>query len=158
MSATGIRSRFATALVLGALALLLPSAATEAEAQAPYQAYLAANCADGGNFCTFESEVVPASRRLDILRVACQGWHISSSLPSFIVIADLRTADNAIVRRIDFLKTTYAPANGGSTWAIGEETLMFVPAGHKVQINLNSGTTGVGSNGCTISGYLATVK
>jgi hypothetical protein len=75
-------------------------------------------------------------------------------LPSFVVIAELRTADDTFVKRIDFLETSYAPANGGSVWAISESTLMFIPAGHKLRISLNSGTVGVGSYGCTISGYL----
>ena len=71
-----------------------------------------------------------------------------------MVIAELRTGADAFVSRIDFLKTTYAPANGGSVWAISEQTLMFIPAGQKLRISLNSGTTGVGSYGCTVSGYL----
>ena len=54
---------------------------------------------------------------------------------------------------IDFLETSYAPANGGSVWTISEPTLMFIPAGHKLRIS-HSGTTGVGSYGCTISGYM----
>jgi hypothetical protein len=148
-------------MVLGAVAAATLLAAGVASAQTtkatsavPYQAYLAADCPTGSNFCKFVSEEVPALKRLDIQRVACQGWHVSAMLPSFVVIADLRTSDNTFVRRIDFLKTTYAPANGGSVWAISEPTLMFIPAGHKLQINLNSGTTGVGSYGCTISGYV----
>jgi hypothetical protein len=31
---------------------------------------------------------------------------------------------------------------------------MFIPAGHRLEITLNSGSTGVGSYGCTISGYM----
>jgi hypothetical protein len=143
----------------------MPFATGEALAQTaktpsstPYQAYLAANCPTGSNFCRFVSEDVPALKRLDIQRVACQGWHISSSLPSFVVIAELRTSDNTFIQRIDFLSTSYAPANGGSVWAISEQSLMFIPAGHRLQISLNSGTTGVGSYGCTISGYMTTVS
>jgi hypothetical protein len=41
-------------------------------------------------------------------------------------------------------------------WAISEQSLMFIPAGHRLRINLNSGTVGVGSYGCTLSGYLTT--
>ena len=79
--------------------------------------------------------------------------HVGLSYP-FVVMAELRTGADPFVRRIDFLKTTYAPANGGSVWAISEQTLMFIPAAHKLRISLNSGSTGVGSYGCTISGYL----
>jgi len=158
--------RLATVLILAGLTLLAagqawaqtprPQATAQASSPTPYQAYLAADCPAGSNFCRFVSGEVPALKRLEIDRVACQGWHVSTTLPSFVVIAELRTSDNTFVQRIDFLKTTYAPANGGSVWAIGEQTLMFVPAGHKLQISLNSGTTGVGSYGCTISGYLTT--
>ena len=109
----------------------------------PYQAYLAADCPEGSNFCKFVSDEVPAGGLLEIQRVACQGWHVSTELPSFVVMAELRTGADAFVRRIDFLKTTYAPANGGSVWAISEQTLMFIPAAHKMRIALNSGTTGV---------------
>jgi hypothetical protein len=41
-------------------------------------------------------------------------------------------------------------------WAISEQTAMVIPAGHRLQVSLNSGTTGVGSYGCTIPGYLTT--
>ena len=78
---------------------------------------------------------------------------VPAQTSSFVVIAELRTIANAFVGRIDFLKTGYAPANGGSVWAISEQTLMFIPGGHRLQVTLNSGTTGVGSYGCTISGY-----
>jgi len=37
------------------------------------------------------------------------------------------------------------------------QTLMFIPAGHRLRIDLNAGSTGVGSYGCTISGYLMAV-
>jgi hypothetical protein len=47
-------------------------------------------------------------------------------------------------------------SDGGSVWTISEQTLMFIPAAHKLRIDLNSGNTGVGSYGCTISGYLTT--
>jgi hypothetical protein len=123
--------------------------------RAPYQVYLAANCLAGSNFCKFTDTAVPAGHVLQIDRVACQGWHTSTSLPSFVVIAELRTAADQFVQRIDFLPTTYAPANGGSVWSISERTQMFVPAAHRLQINLNSGTTGVGSYGCTLSGTLS---
>ena len=121
-----------------------------------YQAYLPADCLTGSNFCKF----VSAGRAgdgglLEIHRVACQGWH-TSALAS-IIRGHRRAANRAptqFVGRIDFLETSYAPANGGSVWAISEQTLMFIPAGHRLQVTLNSGTTGVGSYGCTISGYL----
>jgi hypothetical protein len=154
------RRRVAMTVIFGALMALLfvtvdASAQTRPSAsRTPYQAYLAADCLEGSNFCRFASEEVPARGLLEIQRVACQGWHVSTALPSFVVMAELRTAADAFVRRIDFLKTTYEPANGGSVWAISEQTLMFIPAGHKLRISLNSGTTGVGSYGCTISGYL----
>ena len=121
---------------------------------APGQAYLTADCLDGSNFCKFVGEEVPASGLLEIQRVACQGWHVSTALQSFVVMAELRTAADAYVKRIDFLQTSYAPTGWGSSWAISEQTLMFIPAAHKLRISLNSGTIGVGSYGCTISGYL----
>lgn len=155
------RRRIGTAVFFGVL-FVITFASGEARAQkadakptrAPYQAYLAADCLDGSNFCRFVSEEVPAPSLLEIQRVACQGWHTSTMLPSFVVIAELRTGDDTFVKRIDFLETSYAPANGGSVWTISEPTLMFIPAGHKLRISLNSGTTGVGSYGCTISGYM----
>jgi len=156
------RRRIAAALILGVLAAATfapaEARAQKADAKAstrtPHQAYLADGCVPGSNFCKFISEEVPALTQLEIHRVACQGWHASTMLPSFVVIAELRTSDDTFVKRIDFLETTYAPANGGSVWTISEATLMFIPAGHKLRITLNSGTTGVGSYGCTISGYL----
>jgi hypothetical protein len=155
---TASRRRVAMILIFSAvIALLFAAGDASAETKrepAPYQAYLAADCLEGSNFCRFTSEEVPAGGLLEIQRVACQGWHLSTSLPSFVVIAELRTGADAFVRRIDFLNTTYAPANGGSVWAISEHTVMFIPAAHKMRISLNSGTTGVGSYGCTISGYL----
>ena len=33
---------------------------------------------------------------------------------------------------------------------------MLIPGGHRLRVSLNSGTTGVGSYGCTISGYMET--
>jgi len=163
------RHSIVAALILCALAAASPSAASAAFAAAPevaaasktertpYQAYLDANCPDGSNFCKFVSEVVPDGSSLEIRRVACQGWHINATAPSFIVIGELRTSANAFVNRIDFIETKYSPANGGSVWSISERTLMFIPAGYKLQISLNSGTTEVGSYGCTISGYMTTV-
>ena len=71
-----------------------------------------------------------------------------------MVIAELRTGDDTFVKRIDVLETSYAPANECSVWTISEPTLMFIPAGLKLRISLNSRTTGVGSYGCTISGYM----
>ena len=128
------------------------------ESRVPYQAYLAADCIAGSNFCKFFSETTPALKRLEIHRVACQGWHGSSSLPSFVTIAYLATDAGTHIQRIDFLETSYAPANGGSVWSISEEVLTFIPAGQKLRIDLNSGTTGVGSYGCSVSGYLVTLK
>jgi hypothetical protein len=128
------------------------------EPRAPYQAYLAADCPASSNFCKFASTDVPDGQLLEIHRVACQGWHVSASLPSFVVIAEKRTSADQFVERIDFLETTYSPANGGSVWAISEQTLMFMPAAHRLRISLNSGTTGVGSYGCTISGYTQLVR
>jgi hypothetical protein len=164
------RHPIAAALVLCALAAATPLAAGDAFAQpgreaaaastattrTPYQAYLAADCPEGSNFCKFVSEPVPDRGRLEIQRVACQGWHINTTPPSFVVIAELRTSADAYAGRIDFLDTRYSPANGGSVWAISEQTLMFIPAGDRLRISLNSGTVGVGSYGCTISGYLTT--
>src|SRR5262249_27545484 len=136
-----------------------PEVATASKTDStPYQAYLDAVCPDGSNFCKFVSEVVADGSRLDIRRVACQGWHIGATPPSFIVIGELRTSANAFVDRIDFLEAKSAPANGGSVWAISDRTQMFIPAGHKLQISLNSGSTTVGSYGCTISGYMTTVR
>ena len=160
------RRRIATAVILGIFAAAtFASGDARAEApqkpsdakgssRTPYQAYLAADCLPGSNFCKFVSEEVAVLTQLEIHRVACQGWHISTMVPSFVVIAELRTSADGFVKRIDFLEARYAPANGGSVWAISEPTLMFIPAGHKLRIELNSATTGVGSYGCTISGYL----
>jgi hypothetical protein len=161
------RVRFVVAVFVVALSATTSFAAGDAPAltaeqnakkatRTPYQAYLAADCLGSSNFCKFASVDVPNNATLEIHRVACQGWHTSTELPSFVVMAELRTAADAFVRRIDFLKTSYAPANGGSVWAISEQSLMFIPAGHRLRINLNSGTVGVGSYGCTISGYLTT--
>lgn len=159
---TKSRHRRGAFLLLGALAAMLfaPShafaqkAAGNAPSRTPYQAFLPADCPAGSNFCKFASDAVPATGLLEIQRVACQGWHVSEVPPSFVVIAELRTSADAYVGRIDFLKASYTPANGGSVWAISEQTLMFIPAGQRLRVNLNSGTTGVGSYGCTISGYL----
>jgi hypothetical protein len=128
--------------------------AASVPARTPYQAFLLADCPGGGNFCKFVSEDVPAGGLLEIQRVACQGWHINEMPPAFTVIAELRTSANAFVKRIDFLNVTYTTANWGKVWAISEQTLMFIPAGHRLHVNLNSGSVGVGSYGCTISGYL----
>ncbi len=132
------------------------AAAAPATTRALYQAYLAADCFAGSNFCKFVSENVPARGVLEIQRVACQGWHASADLPSFVVIAELRTGADAFVGRIDFFRTTYTTSSSGTVWTISEQTQMFIPASHKLRISLNSGSTGVGSYGCTISGYLTT--
>lgn len=158
------RPRIGAVLMLAALVAAPPGAAAQVLAtpkpamvmvRAPYQVYLAANCLTGSNFCKFTDTTVRAGHVLQIDRVACQGWHTSTSLPSFVVIAELRTAADQFVQRIDFLTTTYAPANGGSVWSISERTQMFIPEAHRLQISLNSGTVGVGSYGCTLSGTLS---
>ena len=71
--------------------------------------------------------------------------------------SNLITGAGAFAQRIDFLEASYAPANGGSVWAISEQTLMFIPAGFKLRIDVNSGNTEAGSYGCTLSGYLVTL-
>jgi hypothetical protein len=152
--------RLSRALLPGLLAVMA-FAASDAMAQTsakatrvPYQAYLAADCLTGSNFCRFNGEDVPANRRLEIHRVACQGWHINTAPPSFVVMAELRTSEDMFLSRIDFLDTSFTPVSWGGVWAISEQTLMFIPAGHRLRVSLNSGSTGVGSYGCTISGYL----
>ena len=157
------RHRIAAALMLGTLIVMVfatsdavaqrPAPRTRRDAH-PLEAYLPADCLDGSNFCRFVSEDVPAGGLLEINRVACQGWHINATLPSFVVIAELRTSSDAFVGRIDFLKASYTSASGGNVWAISEQTLMFIAAGHRLRISRNSGPTGTGSYGCTISGYL----
>jgi hypothetical protein len=134
------------------------AAAAAVKSRAPYQAYLSADCLQSSNFCKFFSETIPVGKRLEIHRVACQGWHSSSSLPSFVTIAYLATDAGMHIQRIDFLEASYAPANGGSVWSISEKVLTFIPAGQKLRIDLNSGATGVGSYGCTLSGFLATLS
>ena len=126
----------------------------EAGARTPYHAYLAGNCLPGSNFCTIDSQVVPADAVLEIQRVACQGWHGSDTPPNFVTIGELRTADNAYIGRIDFLETRYTRVNTNSVWYISEQTMVRIPANHKYRISLNSASTGVGSYGCTLSGYL----
>jgi hypothetical protein len=163
---TKSRHRTVTAVTLGALAAMLfvtgdalaqsptREAAASVTSRTPYQAYLAAGCIDGSNFCRFEGENVLARGLLEIQRVACQGWHTNALPPSFVVMAELRTSADVFVARIDFLKLTPTPVSWGTVWAISEQTLMFIPAGHRLEITLNSGSTGVGSYGCTISGYM----
>src|SRR5215471_887422 len=121
------RHRTATAIVIALTAATMFAAVDTAaetfksggaKATTPYQAYLAADCPAGSNFCRFFSEEVPALAQLTVRRVACQGWTTGATLPSFVVIAELRTGDGTFVDRIDFLRTTYAPANGGTVWAI----------------------------------------
>lgn len=70
------------------------------------------------------------------------------------MVAELRTSEDAFVARIDFLKVNSTVVIWGTSWALSEQTLMFIPAGHRLEISLNSGSTGVGSYGCTISGYM----
>lgn len=165
------RFRITLALILGALVVTaFPSHASaqgpnregEAAAAAPattralYQAYLAADCFPGSNFCKFVSEDVPARGVLEIQKVSCQGWHDNTQDPNFVVIGELRTGADAFVGRIHFFRTTYETGGTGLVWTIADQTLMFIPATHKLRISLNSATTGVGSYGCTISGYLTT--
>ena len=124
----------------------------EAEAAAPattralYQAYLAADCFPGSNFCRFDSENVPARGVLEIQKVSCQGWHDNTQDPNFVVIGELRTGVDAYVGRIHFFRTTYETGGTGLVWTIADQTLIFIPATHKLRISLNSGTTGVGSS------------
>jgi hypothetical protein len=125
-------------------------------ARVPYQAYLAADCIPGSNFCKFAGESVTGRRRLEIERVACQGWHSSETPPNYVVIAELRTAANSFVRRIDFLETSNNRVGTNSVWAISESVLIFIPSAHKLHISLNSASTGVGSYGCTLSGHMVT--
>lgn len=153
-------TRSKTIFILGvaAIALATTSAAsaqpTKSSGRTPYQAYLAADCLAGSNFCKFVSEAVPANRVLEIHRVACQGWHASDTPPNFVTFAELRTAADGFIGRIDFLKTEYTRVNTNSVWSISEQTLLFIPADHKFRISLNSASTGVGSYGCSLSGYL----
>jgi hypothetical protein len=151
MSAT-----FKAALIVCALAIAVPAKGADKTTVTPYQAFLAPICLDGSNFCRFNSDAVPDGASLEIQRVACQGFFVNTALPSFTAFVNLRTPDNRFVQQIDFLEVKSAPANGGSAWAISEQTLMFVPAGEHVEIFVNSGPTGVGSYGCTISGYMTT--
>ena len=155
----------AVVLTLGVLAAVLFASgeafaqstqreAANATSRIAYQAYLPAQCLTGGNFCKFLSDAVPEGQLLEVKRVACQGWVVSTTAPSFVAIAELRTSADMYIGRIDFLKTTYDPANGGFVWTISERTLMFVPAGQRLRITVNSGFTTLDSYGCTISGYL----
>jgi hypothetical protein len=150
-------------LLAAALGATVPLGAASAQtvlSRTPYQAYLAADCIVGSNFCKFVSEVVPTRRRLEIHRVACQGWHSSSTPPNFVVMGELHTGPGPItfVRRIEFLETTYTRVDTNTVWSISENVLTFIPADHHFLIRLNSASTGVGSYGCAISGYLATLK
>lgn len=129
------------------------AAAASAPTRTAYQAYLAADCVPGSNFCKFASENMPARSVLEIQKVSCQGWHDGTD-PNFVVIGELRTGADAFVGRIHFFRTTYETGSTGLVWTIADEALIFIPATHKFRINLNSGTTGVGSYGCTISGFL----
>lgn len=124
----------------------------------PYQAYLAADCLTGSNFCKFASDAVSGRRRLEIHRVSCQGWHASDTPPNFVVFAELRTDTDVFISRIDFLETTYTRVNTNTVWQISEQVLMFIPSRHRLRISLNSASTGVGSYGCAISGYLVTLE
>jgi hypothetical protein len=172
----------AAGLVLGAIVALAPIATMEslaevrvdlappgpssarAEAAAteisrvPYQAYLAADCITGSNFCKFTSTAVPRHRRLELHRVACQGWHASDTPPNFVTIAELQTAAGAYVRRIDFLDAPYTRVGTNTVWTINQSVLIFIPSAHRLRISLNSASTGVGSYGCTLSGYLVTTR
>jgi hypothetical protein len=141
-------------LLAAALGAIAPIGAASAQSRTPYQAYLAADCIDGSNFCKFASEATPTNRRLEIGRVACQGWHSSDTPPNFVTIAELQTAAGAFLGRIDFLETSYTRVNANSVWSISEAVQMFIPAGHRLMIRLNSASTGVGSYGCTIAGSL----
>ena len=129
------------------------AAAAAGPTRTPYQAYLAADCLPGSNFCKFVSETVPARGVLEIQKVSCQGWHGIED-PNFVVIGELRTSADAFIGRIHFFRTTYETGPSGTVWTIADPTLIFIPATNKFRLTLNSGTTGVGSYGCTISGYV----
>jgi hypothetical protein len=135
----------------------LPPAAT-VTSRTPYQVYLAADCLAGSNFCKFASADVPAGQLLEIQRVACQGWHASTTPPNFVVMAELRTSADQFLQRIDFLKTTHTTVGTNTVWYISEQTQMFIPEAHRLRISLNSASTGVGSYGCTLSGYLTVAR
>jgi hypothetical protein len=134
-----------------------PLAAT-ATSRTPYQVYLAADCLAGSNFCKFVSADVPAGQLLEIERVACQGWHSSTTPPNFVVMAELRNSADQFLQRIDFLETTYVTVGTNTVWYISEQTRMFIPETHRLRIMLNSASTGVGSYGCTLSGYLGVAR
>ena len=163
---TTSRHRLAAAVTFGAFVAMLfatgdaraqsaqREAAASATSRTPYQAYLAPDCLPGSNFCKFVSEDVPGRGLLEIQRIACQGWHVDAMPLAFSVIAELRTSADVSVGRIDFLKASQTQATLGTFWAISEQTVMFIPGGHRLRISLNSGHVGVSSYGCTISGYL----
>jgi hypothetical protein len=132
-------------------------AATEAS-RTPYQAYLPADCITGSNFCKFTSESVAPGRRLEIRRVACQGWHASDTPPNFVTIVQLQTAEGGYVSRIEFLETTYTRVGTNTVWSISETVATFIPANHRMRIDLNSASTGVGSYGCAISGDMVRLR
>src|SRR5262245_32728875 len=146
---------FVTTTPLTALAGSANASAADKTTRTPYQAFLAPVCL-GGNFCKFISDTVPDGASLEIRRVACQGFHVNTLPPSFSTTANLRTADNQFVQQIDFLAVTSTTLNGESAWAVSERTLMFIAAGDHLQITVNSGTGGIGSYGCTVSGYMTT--
>lgn len=163
-NARSTRHRLATVATLSGILVALFGAGetlaqtseriAKAPARVAYQAYLKAECLQGGNFCRFNAENVPADRVLEIHRVACQGWVTTAQTPSFVAIVLQYDSADEYVARIDFLKTSATHLSWGTNWSISEQTLMFIPAGHRLQITLNSGVVGLGSYGCTISGYL----
>ena len=132
-------------------------AASVEVSRTPYQAFILGDCLTGGNFCKYETEIVSPRRRLELRRVACQGWHTNTVAPNFVTIGNLQTAAGVFVRRIDFLETHYTRVDTNSVWSISEPVLTFIPAGHRLQIALNSATVGVGSYGCSLSGYMVTL-
>jgi hypothetical protein len=152
-----ILSVFVIAVPLAAFAGTGDAPAAVKTTITPYQAFLTPVCL-GGNFCKFIADTVPDGASLEIQRVACQGFHVNTLPPSFSTIAALRTADNQFVQQIDFPRVTWTPASDGNTWAISEQTLMFINAGYHLQLTVNSGTGGIGSYGCTISGYMTTAR
>jgi hypothetical protein len=77
---------------------------------------------------------------------------------AFTATGELRTSANAYVGRLDFFKVTHSPIINGSVWAISEQTVITIPAGHRLQVEVNSGTTGIAGYGCTLSGYLTTAQ
>ena len=140
---------------------LVEPAALAETARTPYQAYLyPPNCVASSNICRLTSEVVPRRRRLEIRQLSCQGVHSGNLLPTVTGIIDVETAAGTFVQRINLLDGHYT-RNPGSTLAastISQPTLMFIPASHRMKITISTGSPVNSSSGCTISGYLVTLR